>query len=109
VIPPNFAETSMAIDETMDLVGSAPPGSVDTAIPDQQSLEIVVASLQSKIAKLEADNHKLRVNNVSLRSRNEALKAQNSFERKGIIVLGMTVWLLFVSVLLYKVFIWSFG
>lgn len=109
MIPPNFAETSMAIDETMDLAGSAPPGSVDTAIPDQQSLEIVVASLQSKIVKLEADIHKLRVNNVSLRSRNDALKAQNSFERKGIIVLGMTVWLLFVSAVLYKCFNWSFG
>ena len=92
----------MAIDETLDLAGSAPSGSVDTAIADQQALEIVVASLQSKVAKLEADNHKLRVNNVSLRSRNDALKAQNSFERRGIIVLGLAVWLLFVSVLIYQ-------
>ena len=99
----------MAIDETLDLADSAPPGSVDTAIPDQQSLEIVVASLQSKIAKLEVDIHKLRVNNVSLRSRNDALKAQNSFERRGMIVLGMAVWLLFVSVLVFKCFNWSFG
>ena len=99
----------MAIDETLHLAGSAPPGSVDTAIPDQQSLEIVVASLQSKIVKLEADIHKLRVNNVSLRSRNDALKAQNSFERRGMIVLGMAVWLLFVSVLVFKCFNWSFG
>jgi FtsZ-binding cell division protein ZapB len=99
----------MAIDETLDLAGSAPPGSVDTAIADQQSLEIAVASLKSKLSKLEADNHKLRVNNVSLRSRNDALKAQNSFERRGMIVLGLAVWLLFVSVLIYKCFNWSFG
>ena len=99
----------MAIDETLDLAGSAPSGSVDTAIADQQSLEVVVASLKSKLAKLEADNHKLRVNNFSLRSRNDALKAQNSLERRGMIVLGMAVWLLFVSVLVYKCFNWSFG
>ena len=92
----------MTIDDTLDLAGFAPPGSVDTAIADQQSLEILVASLKSKLAKLEADNHKLRVNNVSLRSRNDALKAQNSFERRGIIVLGLAVWLLLVSVLIYK-------
>ena len=99
----------MAIDETLDLAGSASSGSVDTAIADQQSLEILVASLKSKLAKLEADNHKLRVNNVSLRSRNDALKAQNSFERRGIIVLGLAVWLLFASVLIYKCVNWPFG
>ena len=92
----------MAIDETLDLAGSAASGSLDTAIADQQSLEILVASLKSKLAKLEADNHKLRVDNVSLRSRNDALKAQNSFKRRGIIVLGLAVCLLFVSVLIYK-------
>lgn len=95
----------MAIDETLDLPRSEPPGPVD----DPQSMEMLVASLQSKLAKLEAENHRLQVNNVSLRSRNDALKARNSFERRGMIVLGMAVWLLFVSVLFYKCFNWSFG
>ena len=99
----------MALDETLDLAESVPSGPVDTEIADQQSLERVVASLKSKLAKLEADNHKLRVNNISLRSRNDALKAQGSFERRAMIVLGMAVWLLFVSVLVYKCFNWSFG
>ena len=96
----------MALDETLDLAESVPSGPVDTEIVDQQR---VVASLKSKLAKLEADNHKLRVNNISLRSRNDALKAQGSFERRAMIVLGMAVWLLFVSVLVYKCFNWSFG
>jgi hypothetical protein len=98
----------MSIDHTIDLDAAAP--AVDPGIPDQQSLEILVASLETKVMELEALNHKLRVQNVGLRSSRDALKSRRSFENRIVACLGMSAWLLFISFLLYNSFIRaSFG
>jgi len=82
-------------DEACDPTEAAPYKSKSNEIVDQLPAEEFLSALSLKINELESSNDKLKTENLVLRTRYEALKSRKSLERRALVILAASIWLLF--------------